>query len=70
MWIKIQELGLSEAYLKNKEVRRYLKLPQVLAFVPVEDVAEKVYVLKTEVSDKIENNDIFATVLKFFDYFF
>jgi hypothetical protein len=40
MWRKIQELGLAEAYKSNEEIRKTLKLPQILAFVPISDLVE------------------------------
>lgn len=35
MWRKIQDLGLATIYKSDAQVRKFLKLPQVLALVPV-----------------------------------
>ena len=40
MWRKVQELGLAGIYKSNEDVRKLIKLPQILAFVPVEDVSD------------------------------
>lgn len=46
MFRKIQNLGLVDKYTKDPNIRRLLKLPQALAFIPVEDVLSTFEILK------------------------
>ena len=55
MWRKISELGLSPLYLSNGHIRRLLKLPQVLAFVPPEDVIHLFDKLKLDIAEEDEH---------------
>ena len=52
---KIQELGLAGIYKSSPEVRKILKLPQILAFVPVSDLVGVNPVPKKTASRKPRN---------------
>ena len=61
MWRKIQEIGLSKTYLADESIRKLLKLPQILAFVPPGDVETVFLSQRSNFSD--------AQVLEIYDYF-
>ena len=63
MFRKIQELGLAFSYTSDERIRKLLKLPQVLAYVPIADISELFKELKNSLTD--EDTEI----LKFYDYF-
>ena len=63
MFRKLQELGLAIIYNNDEHIRKLLKLPQVLAYVPFADVPELFKKLKSKLSS--ENSQ----VLKFYEYF-
>ena len=48
MFRKIQELGLAIIYNNDEHIRKLLKLPQVLAYVPIADVPELFKELKSK----------------------
>jgi hypothetical protein len=64
MFRRIQDLGLVPAYMSNDGIRKLLKLPQVLAYIPVTHVFDTFQTLKSEVTcptisafyEYIENN--------------
>ena len=58
---KIQNIGLTEDYIKNENLRRFLKLPKVLCFIPPDHVEESFLKIRKIVTDD--------RVLAFFDYF-
>ncbi len=67
MWRKIQDLGLAGIYKSNQKVRNFLKLPQVLAFVPPEDVVQ-FDVLKKELGEFAED-EYYPQLSDFYFYF-
>ncbi len=62
MFRRIQDLGLVPAYMSNGDTRKLLKLPQVLAFVPICDVTETFLALKAEVASSS------TALLPFYEY--
>ena len=64
MWRKIQLLGLATLYMKDDNVRKLLKLPQVLAYIPPGDVPEVFESLKSNLDSETDDQRIFD----FYDY--
>ncbi len=67
MWRKIQELGLAGIYMGDEGVRRLLKLPQVLAFVPIADVQDLFHEMKINLQASINPHK--AKIFEFYEYF-
>ena len=65
MWRIIQELGLATIYMHDAKIRKLLKLPQVLAYIPSDDVIEVFDKLKADLSNQTEDERVHA----FYDYF-
>ena len=65
---KINEVGLKKAYIKNPLVRKLLKQPQVLAFVPPLEVVETFESLNDSLADLQPTADL-VKVKEFYDYF-
>ena len=64
---KIQELGLAGIYKSSPEVRKILKLPQILAFVPVSDLVELFENMFTTLK---ESDSVYKPQLvQFYEYF-
>ncbi|RNA33573.1 hypothetical protein BpHYR1_012155 [Brachionus plicatilis] len=65
VWRKIQEFGLCVPYEKLIEYRKILKVPQVLAFVPPNDVN----VLFNKIKASLDKNlEYYSNVVKLFEY--
>ena len=67
MWRKIQELGLAAIYKTNEGVRKQLKLPQILAFVPSVDVSDLFQEMFQELKNSTSNYQ--AQLVEFYEYF-
>jgi len=66
MWKKIQELGLSVFYIKDSETRNILKMPQSLAFLPIEDVISTFELLKKKIPEDQAIKDFFEYFEKYY----
>ena len=64
MWRRITDEGLRNAYLNNEDIRKMLKLPQVLSFVPVEDVVTIFKKIKLDNSNCQDER-----IINFYQYF-
>jgi hypothetical protein len=64
MWRRITVEGLRNAYVNNEATRKILKLPQVLAFVPIDDV---VIIFKKIKLDSANFKD--DRIVRFYEYF-
>jgi len=67
MWRKIQELGLAGSYKSDESVRKLLKLPQILAFVPVADVQDLFHDIKRQLLESTSTYK--AQIIEFYEYF-
>lgn len=67
MWRKIQELGLAVIYKTNEGVRKQLKLPQILAFVPSVDVSDLFQEMFQELKNSTSNYQ--DQLVEFYEYF-
>ena len=55
---KIQNIGLTEDYIINENLRRFLKLPKVLGFIPPDHVEESfLKIRKLVTDDRVLNTD-------------
>ena len=61
---RITDKGLRNAYLNNEAIRKMLKLPQVLSFVPVEDVVTTVEQVNV-MSSGYEFSNLFTVFLHY-----
>jgi hypothetical protein len=67
VWRKNQELGLAGIYKSSEHIRKLLKLPQTLAFVPVEDVVDlfqEIFLSLRELE-----SDYKCKIVEFYEYF-
>ena len=67
VWRKNQELGLAGIYKSSEHIRKLLKLPQILAFVPVEDVVDlfqEIFLSLRELE-----SDYKGKIVEFYEYF-
>ncbi len=69
MWRKIQELGLAGIYKSDEKLRKILKLPQILAFVPAEDVPDLFRDLFNELKESTTYLEYKPALLEFYQYF-
>ena len=69
MWRKIQELGLAGIYKSDEKVRKILKLPHILAFVPAEDVPDLFRDFFNELKESTTYCEYKPALLEFYQYF-
>ena len=68
MWRNIQSSGLAAEYVK-KDVRDLLKIPQVLAFVPEQDVKDKFIELKDRLHRNHSKLPFYAELTRWYENF-
>ena len=64
MWRRITDEGLRNAYVNNEATRKILKLPQVLAFVPIDDVVIIFKKIKLDCANFEDDR-----IVQFYEYF-
>ncbi|CAF1039753.1 unnamed protein product [Brachionus calyciflorus] len=65
VWRKIQECGLAKIYTDDKEIRKILKIAQVLAIIPSNDVKYQFF----KIYENLEKNqEYFSQLDTFFNY--